>query len=135
MPEPASGMSSSVIVSDLPGDDAAGHQIIDGKFLQLRLNGQEHLVFASLGLHRYHNQILGHFAETQGITHRWTDGVTLELDAPGLEVLGGGRFRLDPQCLRLFGDSQVYGRFDPDGLAQRIGEAGHDWSTRRVEIC
>lgn len=127
-------MSKSVIISYLPAEIDSGRETVEGKFVQLLVNGCEHLIFASFDLHRYHNQILGHYAETQGIAHRWVNGFTLELDTSKLRVVGGGRFRLDARRLMLFGDSQVYGRFDPDGLGQRITDAGHAWSTLSVEI-
>ncbi len=123
-------MSKTVIITYLAPDTGP----IEGKFVQVVLNGHEHLIFASFDLHRYHNQILGQFVEEHGIAHRWIGGITLELGSPVLRVIGGGRFRLDEDRLRLFGDSQVYGRFDPEGLEQRIGDAEHTWSTRSLEI-
>lgn len=127
-------MSRSVIISYPAASGAGSPNTVEGKFLQLRWDEREYLVFASFDLHRYHNQILAHFAADLGISHRWLDGVTLEVDAPELKVVGGGRFRLDDDRLVLSGESQVYGRFDSEGLEQRIGDAGHAWSSSLVEI-
>ena len=43
----------------------------EGKFLHLVWRGQEYLAFAPSGLHRYHNQLLAHFLQDQGIPHHW----------------------------------------------------------------
>jgi hypothetical protein len=107
-----------------------------GKFIQFRWRGQEYLAFAPFEIHRYHNQILGHFLQEQGIAHRWLDRQRLAIDDPGLRVIGGGRFRLDltRRSLELWDDSQAYGRFDELGLADKIARAGKPWSGLRIEV-
>ncbi len=108
-----------------------------GKFLQLKLRGQEYLVFAAAELHRYHNQILAHFLEDQAVAHHWVDPERLSVDSPEVTVVGGGRFRADDasEVLELWDDSQAYGRFHEEGLARKIAAAGHPWSAYRVRIC
>ncbi len=107
-----------------------------GKFLQIRLHGQEYLLCSPSALHNYHSQILARFLEEAQIPHRLADEQTLELDAPELAVLGGGRFEVDPQAktLSLWGHSQAYGRFEEHRLAQRIAAAVHPWSKLQVHI-
>lgn len=107
-----------------------------GKFLQIRLRGQEYLLCSAAALHPYHSQILARFAEDAQIPHCWVDPETLELDAPELTVLGGGRFEVNPQLrtLSLWGHSQAYGRFEEHGLAQRIAGTAHPWSGLQVRI-
>jgi len=107
-----------------------------GKFLQLRWHSQEHLLFAEAGIHRYHNQILAEFAAEQGLAFRWTTAAKLELEHPDLEVLGGGRFRLDlvSGTLDLWDDSKAYGRFREQGLAERIAAAEAPWGELQVRI-
>ena len=97
------------------------HSIIEGKFLQLVLNNQEYLLFAPIELHHYHNQLLGCF---------------LDFDVAGLTVLGGGRYRVDlnSKILTLYDNSQVYGRFDQNGLIEKITKAGHAWSDFVIKI-
>jgi len=108
----------------------------EGKFIQLRWQGQEYLVFAPFEIHRYHNQILAHFLQEQGIAHHWEDGKRLAIDDPGIRVIGGGRFHLDPgrHRLELWDDSQAYGRFDEQGLADKLTRAGEPWSGLRLEV-
>lgn len=107
-----------------------------GKFLQLHWQGLEYLIFADASIHGYHNQILAGFAKEQGLSHRWITAAQLELENPDLEVLGGGRFRLDQHAgtLELWDNSQAYGRFRTKGLAKRIAAAGPPWSDLRVSI-
>jgi len=107
-----------------------------GKFLQLHWQGQEQLIFADASIHAYHNQILAEFALEQGLNCRWVTPEQLELEHPDLDVLGGGRFRLDREAgtLELWDDSQAYGRFREQGLAERIAAAGAPWSALRVSI-
>lgn len=110
--------------------------MLAGKFLQLTWRDREYLIFAPFELHRYHNQILGHFLEDNGIAHRWVDVETLEVKDAELRVIGGGRFRLGHtrKTLDLWDDSQVYGRFDKTGLADRIATADHTWSGFEIGI-
>jgi len=51
-------------------------------------------------------------------------------------VIGGGRFRLDRERrhLRLWDDSQAYGRFDERGLADKLAHATEPWNGLRIEI-
>ncbi|MGA7800895.1 MAG: hypothetical protein WCC36_08790 [Gammaproteobacteria bacterium] len=108
----------------------------EGKFLQLRLQGREYLVFAPFALFRYHNQLLARFLADRNLPHRWATPQRLVVDAADLDVYGGGRFRADAASgiLRLWDNSQAYGRFREPGLAERIAAAGHRWSGFRVVI-
>lgn len=113
-----------------------GGQRSQGKFLQLYWQGLEHLIFSDATMHGYHNQILARFAAEEGLSCHWVTAEQLELKHPDLEVLGGGRFRLDPLAgtLDLWDNSQAYGRFREQGLAERIAAAGPPWSDLRVSI-
>ena len=117
-------------------DDSYDRPMRQGKFLQLMWHGQEYLIFAPPGLHRYHNQILAHFLRENRIPHRWITQETLEFAHPALVVIGGGRFRVntDEKSLSLWDDSQVYGRFQAPGLADNIASAGHPWSRFTIMI-
>jgi hypothetical protein len=78
----------------------------------------------------------GQFVEEEGIAHRWTSAGMLEMDDRDLLVLGGGRFGLDlaRQTLELWGDSQVYGRFNHSRLLEKIASADHPWSGFKLSI-
>ena len=108
----------------------------EGKFVQLVLRDREYLVFAPRELHRFHNQILAHFLAEQNLPHRWSGDQVLEIKAPEVTVVGGGKFRVNTETktLELWDNSQVYGRFDGLGLAERIGAAEHPWSAYTIRI-
>jgi hypothetical protein len=108
----------------------------EGKFLQLALAGDEHLVFAPRVLHQYHNQILARFLGERGIPHRWIETQTLDVMSHDIVVFGGGRFRVDvpARTLALWDNSQAYGRFNEQGLAQKIAAARHPWHAFQVQI-
>ena len=107
-----------------------------GKFLQLRLAGTEYLLFAPKQLHGFHGQILAQFLKERALAHHWENEQTLKVDAAGVMVIGGGKFRLDAAaCLLELGDnSQAFGRFDDRGIADRIKSAGHRWSGFDIRI-
>lgn len=109
---------------------------IEGKFLQAILRGWEYLLFAERRVHEYHNQILARFLEEQGASYTWTNDKTLAVDCFDLQVIGGGRFRLDTgrQTLELWDNSQAYGRFDERGLEQKIAAAESPWRTFSITI-
>ena len=113
--------------------DAAEYR---GKFLQLTLGGTQYLVFAPAELHRFHNQILTHFAADRNIAHRWVDDQTLEINSPELVIIGGGKFHVNTtdRTLCLWDDSQAYGRFDAGDLPEAIASAGHAWSGFDIRI-
>jgi len=106
-----------------------------GKFLQLLQGGDEVVLFAPFERFDYHNQLLAHFLGLEGIPYQWRD-IHLEFGADGLSVVGGGRFRIDEpaRLLLLWDRSDAYGRFDAEGLTERIADAGHTWSDYRVRI-
>lgn len=125
--------TSLVLYASLAGAEAT---TLTGKFLQLVWQGDEYLVFAAAAAYRFHNQILARFLAERGIDNRWRDEQTLEFDTQAIDVVGGGRFRMNgyARTLELWDNSQAYGRFAESGLAQRIAAADHAWSSYQVVI-
>ena len=115
---------------------AADCNFCEGKFVQLRINGREHLVFAPGEMHRYHNQILARFLKENAVFPRWVTRERLEFDASAVHVIGGGRFRVSTQAkrLELWDNSQAYGRFDERGLAEKLASSRHAWEGFSVKI-
>ncbi len=109
---------------------------VDGKFLQLVIDGCTCLVFSPTSLHRYHNQMLAQFLKDRGVAHHWVSREQLEYDTTKLEVIGGGRFQVNhrEEILDLWDDSHAFGRFDEQGLAESIARADHPWHAYRVRI-
>lgn len=127
-------MERLAIVSYPPADPAP--DAWEGKFVQLTVHGGEHLVFAARVLHQFHNQILARFLGERAVPHRWVDPQTLAIASTDVAVAGGGRFRVDnvAHTLDLWDNSQAYGRFNDQGLAEKIAAAEHRWHTYRIQI-
>ena len=106
-----------------------------GKFLQVTWQQRSYLLFAPKDLHPYHTRLLAHFLTENSIAHRWLDEEKLEVDDPGLTVTGGGKYRITAgQTLELFDNSQAYGRFEEQGLAEQIARSNLPWSRYDVRI-
>ena len=129
-------MSPITILTYLASGETQRGKEQTGKFLQLIWLGQEYLLFAPFEVHRYHNQVLGHFLQDNAAAHHWGTDEKLEVDDPNVRVIGGGRYRVhqDQETLELWDNSQAYGRFDDSGLAERIAAAGHAWRDFKVKI-
>lgn len=110
--------------------------VSEGKFVQIVVENREYLVFAPFVRHRFHNQILAEFLDARGIPTIWASQSELVFCSTGLKVLGGGRYRADPESrvLKLWDESTAYGRFYEQGLAQRLRASEHPWSGFRLEI-
>lgn len=108
----------------------------EGKFVQLKWRDREYLIFADFDTHRYHTQILGQFLDEQGIPHHWDDPQHLDLENSPVAVMGGGRYRADTanKALELWDDSQAYGRFQDEGLTERLARTTHPWQGFSVRI-
>jgi hypothetical protein len=115
----------------------SGRDQIEGKFLQLRWQDNDYLLFASRDSYRFHNQMLARFLANHALPHHWRDEATLEFDLPRLRVVGGGRFRFtrETQRLELWDESQAYGRFEEAGLVERIRASGHLYGQGEITIC
>lgn len=96
-----------------------------GKFLQIVEGGDaEVLVLSPYGLSKYHAQILERYCAENGIEGRYLRTPEYYLaDGAGIEVVGGGHWRIDDRNrqLLLYGESTAYGRFDAEGLPGKIG--------------
>jgi hypothetical protein len=95
-----------------------------GKFVQIvNSSGDEYLVFSPKEVSRFHADIVARFCAEHGIpgvydnTHKRFD-----IHAPAWTVIGGGKFETDKRKkqLRLYDDSLAYGKFDREGLKEKI---------------
>ena len=95
----------------------------DGKFLQIvdAAEGIEYIVLSPYELSKYHAQILERFCFLNGIEGRFIKMPDcFQVTGSEIDVVGGGHWKIDGQSLRLMGESTMYGRFDRQGLAERI---------------
>lgn len=129
-------MSKLIIESYPPLTQLAKEAVVEGKFLQFRWQGNDYVLFATRDQHRFHNQILARFFNDHELPHRWCDDETLEFEIPEFSVLGGGRFRFtrEPARLELWDNSQAYGRFNEEGLADRLRASGELFGEGEIHI-
>ncbi|MDA8240757.1 MAG: hypothetical protein M0Z67_10355 [Nitrospiraceae bacterium] len=94
-----------------------------GKFVQLRKDDVEYLVFSPSGLTAYHAEIVERFCRDRDIDGVYnTEKKRFDIHDQTWVVAGGGKFEIDGpgKRLRLYDNSMAYGRFDPRGLRERI---------------
>lgn len=129
-------MSKLIIESYPPLSQLDDEAMVEGKFIQFRWQGYEYLLFATRDQHQFHNQMLAHFLVDHKLPHHWRNGEHLEFELTDFSVVGGGRFRFtrDPALLELWDNSQAYGRFNGEGLADRVRTSGHPFSSGQIII-
>lgn len=101
---------------------------ITGKFVQIRNDQTEYLVFAPKEFAAYHANIVERFCMDRGIKGAYRgEEKTYEIRERGWDVVGGGKFEIDKskKVIRLYDNSMAYGRFDSKGLAEKIQSIGN----------
>ena len=94
-----------------------------GKFVQIRDDTTEYLVFAPKEFAPYHADIVERFCSERGLSgHYNSKGKRFEIHDSGWVVAGGGKFEMDrtEKRIRLYDNSMAYGRFDTEGLREKI---------------
>ena len=96
-----------------------------GKFVQIRHDDDEYIVFAPKALCKYHAHIIEEFASDPGfdLTTRRTDQGSYFHDLKW-RILGGGKMQIDIEnrTLLLSGDSKAYGAFDRSVIITKLSE-------------
>jgi hypothetical protein len=93
-----------------------------GKFVQIRNEETEYLVFAPKEFMKYHAGIVERFCLDKGVEGSYDSEKKYEIFDRSWIVAGGGKFELDRDrmTLRLFDDSMAYGKFIRAGLAEKL---------------
>jgi hypothetical protein len=94
-----------------------------GKFVQLRHDDTEYLVFSPREFAPYHADIVERFCKDKDIPGVYSvPGKRFIIHDPAWVVVGGGKFELDTvtKNILLRDNSMAYGRFDSDGLRDKI---------------
>jgi len=97
--------------------------VISGKFVQLRNDKTEYLVFSPREFTKYHAGIVERFCLDKGIEGSYdAERKRYDITDKAWIVIGGGKFELDRNrlAIRLFDDSMAYGKFDRAGLAEKL---------------
>jgi hypothetical protein len=109
---------------------------IIGKFVQIRHNNTEYLLFSSKEFTKYHADIVKKFCRDRGIDGVYNDQLKrFDIHDPSWDILGGGKFEMDrgKSILRLYDNSMAYGRFNASGLKEKIFSL-KEMSGYRIEI-
>lgn len=96
---------------------------ISGKFVQIRNNQTEYLVFSPKELTPYHANIVEKFCLDRGLKGAYRgEEKRFDIREPEWKIVGGGKFDIDKsqKQIRLYDNSLAYGRFDSKGLAKKI---------------
>ncbi len=98
----------------------------NGKFVQVRHDKAEYLIFASREAAPYHADIIERFCKERGIPGVYNASrKSFVIHDPAWIVVGGGKFEIDAsdRRIRLYDNSMAYGKFDPKGLEGKIHAA------------
>ncbi len=107
-----------------------------GKFVQLRHNDNEYLVFSPKEFTKFHANIVEHFSKEKGLRGVYdSEKKRYDILEQGWSISGGGKFEIDriKRELRLYDDSMAYGRFKDEGLRERLQNT-EEFSDYRILI-
>lgn len=96
---------------------------LSGKFIQIRNNATEYLIFSPKEFTPYHTNIVEWFCLERGVKGSYDrTGKRFNVHDPKWIVVGGGKFEINTaeKSIRLFDNSMAYGRFDSKGLKGKI---------------
>lgn len=94
-----------------------------GKFVQIRNNNTEYLIFSPKEFTPYHANLVERFCSETGLNGSYNnEGKRFDIHDPAWFILGGGKFEIDKtgKYIRLYDNSMAYGRFDSKGLKEKI---------------
>jgi len=94
-----------------------------GKFVQIRNNDTEYLVFSPKELTPYHADLVERFCAEKGLEGSYNEkNKSFVINETAWGVAGGGKFEIDDneKFIRIYDDSMAYGRFDSEGLREKI---------------
>jgi hypothetical protein len=95
----------------------------NGKFVQIRNNITEYLVFSPKELTPYHANLVERFCIEKVLDGSYNDkGKRFDIYDPAWVIIGGGKFEIDKaeKYIRLYDNSMAYGKFDSKGLKEKI---------------
>ncbi len=97
--------------------------VISGKFVQIRNLSTEYLVFSPKEFTKYHANIVERFCLDKGIegSHD-SEGKRYVISDRAWIVAGGGKYEIDrnKKTIKLYDNSMAYGKFDIQGLREKI---------------
>lgn len=110
-----------------------------GKFVQLWHGGsgsEEYIVFSPKEFKKYHANIVEHFSKEMNLSGAYdSEQKRFDIFEPEWKIMGGGKFEINrkERLLRLYDDSMAYGRFNAEGLIERLAGT-EEFSDYRIVI-
>ena len=103
-----------------------------GKFVQIRNNETEYLVFSPKELTPYHADLVERFCAEKRLAGSYNEkNKSFVIHETAWIIAGGGKFEIDDaeKFIRIYDNSMAYGKFDSRGLREKIhsipGVAGY----------
>jgi hypothetical protein len=97
--------------------------VTSGKFVRIRNETADYLIISPKEFTKYHANIVERFCLDKGIEGRYDpQEKRYDITDQSWVILGGGKFTKDAnkKVLRLYDDSQAYGKFEKQGLREAI---------------
>ena len=97
--------------------------VISGKFVRIRKESADYLVFSPTEFTKYHANIVERFCLDKGIEGRYdAKGKRYEIADSAWTVDGGGKYEIDrnKKAIKLYDNSMAYGKFDRAWLQDAI---------------
>ncbi len=97
--------------------------VISGKFVQIRHEPTEYLVFSPKEFTKYHANIVERFCTDNGLEGSYdTKKNRFAIADRAWSVMGGGKYEMDAarKTIRLYDDSLAYGKFDKQNMTDKI---------------
>lgn len=94
-----------------------------GKFVQIWHAEEEYLILSPKEFKKYHANIVEQFSKDMNLAGAYdSEQKRFDIFDPEWVIRGGGKFEIDrrEKILRLYDDSMAYGRFNDEGLAERL---------------
>ncbi len=97
--------------------------VVSGKFVQIRNETTEYLVFSPKEFTQYHANIVERFCLDKGIEGGYvSEGKRYDIYDRAWVVSGGGKYEIDKdrKTIKLYDDSMAYGKFNKNGLQEML---------------
>ncbi len=97
--------------------------VTSGKFVQIRHEFTEYLIFSPTEFTKYHANIVERFCMDKRIEGRYDSrGKLYDIADSAWIVVGGGKYEIDEtnRTIKLYDNSMAYGKFNIQGLRENI---------------
>jgi hypothetical protein len=97
--------------------------VISGKFVHIRHETAEYIVFSPKEFTKYHANIVERFCLDNGLEGNFdTEGKRYNIVDRAWSIAGGGKYEMNTgrKSIRLYDDSLAYGKFNKQNMADKI---------------